>query len=344
MDLDALWYGEGIVPRVARGALTPLEAGYRGVVRARNALFDAGWLRVHAPALPVISIGNVTVGGTGKTPVAAYIAARLHELGARPAIVMRGYGGDEPAVHRILNPDVPVLTSPDRAAGIRAARDAGCDIAVLDDAFQHRWVERRENVVLVSVEQWARGVRRCLPAGPYREPLDALRRASLVLVTRKDAAEADAIALREILCQRTSAAVGRVALHPAALRRVDGSDETEPLSRLRNSRVLAVTAIGTPRAFARQLELSGAEVRLAAYPDHHRFTAADVRSVLDRAAGTAFVVCTLKDAVKLKSLWPPRGQSLWYVSQRLEVEAGAHELDDALRRLLQHRRPRSDVS
>ncbi|MEO6447425.1 MAG: tetraacyldisaccharide 4'-kinase [Gemmatimonadaceae bacterium] len=344
MDLDALWYGTGIAATVTRGALAPLEAGYRGVVHVRNALFDAGWLRAQAPALPVVAIGNLTVGGTGKTPVSAFVAARLRALGGSPAVVMRGYGDDEPAVHRILNPDVPVLTSADRVAGIRAARAAGCDVAVLDDAFKHRWVQRTENLVLVSVEQWANGSRRCLPTGPYREPLSALRRASLVLVTRKDAGEEEAVALQAVLRRETPAVVGRVAIHPDTLRRADGSGATEPLSRLYGARVLAITAIGAPAAFARQLEQLGAQVTLTAYPDHHRFSPADVRNMIARAAGTELVVCTLKDAVKLTSLWPPRGQSLWYVSQRLEVEAGAPELDEALRRLLRRRGSRSDVS
>src|SRR5690242_15793153 len=98
-------------------------------------LYDTGVFASHDPAIPAVSVGNVTVGGTGKTPVAAWIATELVERGARPAIVLRGYGDDEPLVHARLNPNVPVIVAADRVAGIAQARDTGATIAVLDDAF-----------------------------------------------------------------------------------------------------------------------------------------------------------------------------------------------------------------
>ena len=149
--------------RVARLALAPVEGLYRGIVAARGALYDVGVLPSREPALPSVSVGNLSVGGTGKTPVSAYVAARLREKGGLPAIVLRGYGGDEPLVHATLNPASPVVVSADRLEGVERARVLGADVAVLDDAFQHRRARRSADIVLVSAESWSEQ-RRLLPA------------------------------------------------------------------------------------------------------------------------------------------------------------------------------------
>src|SRR5205814_8266037 len=179
--VERVWFGDDILARAARVALAPSEALYRVSMGVREALYDAGVLATHDPVLPTLSVGNVTVGGTGKTPVAAWIATELIERGARPAIVLRGYGDDEPLVHARLNPTVPVIVAADRVQGIARARDAGATIAVLDDAFQHRQVSREADVVLVSADGWSPAPR-LLPAGAVREPVAALRRATIVVV------------------------------------------------------------------------------------------------------------------------------------------------------------------
>ena len=143
---------------------------YGAAMRARHGLYDSGALPSASPELPVLSIGNLTVGGTGKTPVAAWVAGQLRSR-SRPAILLRGYGGDEVHVHARLNPGIPVIANADRVAGVRQALAQGADVVVADDAFQHRQLRRTADVVLVSVEQMLRP-RRLLPAGPWREPLD----------------------------------------------------------------------------------------------------------------------------------------------------------------------------
>jgi tetraacyldisaccharide 4'-kinase len=120
--VERLWYGAGAPARLARALLAPAAWTYAGVTAVRGTLYDRGVLRTHVPAIPVLSLGNITVGGTGKTPVAAWAAARLHERGARPAIVLRGYGGDEPLVHERLNPDVPVIADANRVRGVARAK------------------------------------------------------------------------------------------------------------------------------------------------------------------------------------------------------------------------------
>jgi tetraacyldisaccharide 4'-kinase len=120
--LRTLWEGDGIGARIARAALVPAELLFHTVSVTRTALYSSGILNTHATAIPALSVGNLTVGGTGKTPLAAYLAKRLRDQGATPAIVLRGYGDDEPLVHRTLNPDVPVVVSPDRVAWLYSRR------------------------------------------------------------------------------------------------------------------------------------------------------------------------------------------------------------------------------
>lgn len=336
MDPAAVWEGTGPVAQAARLALAPAGWLYRGGVALRNALFDAGVFHSRAMAVPALSVGNLTVGGTGKTPVAADIARRLRDGGGRPALVLRGYGADEPAVHALLNPDIPVLTSPDRVAASALAREQGCDVVVLDDAFQHRWARRIIDLVVVAAEQW-RPPMRCLPAGPYREPPTALRRATLVVVTRKSAGASVAADVARAIAQFTHAPVARVALQLDRLRRVGAPGEVRSLESLHGASVVAVAGIGAPQRFAEQLEGVGARVELVSFPDHHRFTPEDVAAILRRSPATATIVCTLKDAVKLEPLWPRASPPLWYVSQRLAVESGADAYTAAIQRLLDAR-------
>jgi tetraacyldisaccharide 4'-kinase len=302
-----------------------------------------------------VSVGNLTVGGTGKTPVAAWLARELAARGARPAIVLRGYGGDEPLVHRRLNPALPVIASPDRLAGIERAAAEGADLAVLDDAFQHRRAQRVADIVLVSADRWSHSRRHLLPAGPWREPLRALRRASLVIVTRKARTCADAEAVREALLRVAPAipiAVGHLAL--CELRSVgdvpegDRSDprvaslrdtpvdvpSSLPIATLAGERVLAISAVGDAGAFAAQLGAAGATVQAAPFPDHHRFTRAEAEELAREASAGDRAVCTLKDAVKLAPLWPREAPPLWYVSQQLSIDLGRGAIDALLDALL----------
>jgi tetraacyldisaccharide 4'-kinase len=217
---------------------------------------------------------------------------------------------------------------PDRVAACARAQAAGCDVAVLDDAFQHRRAARVVDLVLVSADRWTGSVR-VLPAGPFREPASALRRADVIVVTRKaanDAAVADTMAAM----QRCAPArpVALVHLATDALVQLTTGVHT-PIAQLRGAKVLAITAIGDPQAFAAQLSALGAEVTLRAFPDHHPFTDAEAQHLARETTGFAWAVCTLKDAVKLGSLWPRDVQAPWYVSQRVLVEAGAEALNGA---------------
>jgi tetraacyldisaccharide 4'-kinase len=290
--------------------------------------FDHGVIASHALALPAISVGNLTVGGTGKTPVAAWMAAQLRDRGTRPALVTRGYGADEPLVHSRLNPNIPVVVDADRVRGVEHARRDGATVVVLDDAFQHRRARRDADVVLVSADRFG-GVR-MLPAGPWREPLDSLARATVLAVTRR-AVSRDRAA--HLLAQLLPAAPGvqGVVVYLATDRLVNVSTGIARNSpEIDQTDVIAVSAIGDPRAFESQLVALGARVRSAAFPDHHRFTPPDIRALLQRSSSSSLFICTLKDAVKLGPLWPREAPPLWYLSQRVVLEAGGAALDSVL--------------
>ncbi len=326
--IERVWFGSGGAAAVARAALWPASAVFGIVTGARRALYDAGLLRTETAVLPCLSVGNLTVGGTGKTPVSAWLAQRL-SANARVAIVLRGYGGDEAEVHRRLNPAIPVVALADRVTAVHMAKAAHASLVVLDDAYQHRRVSRVADVVLLSVEQLLRP-RRLLPAGPWRERLGAARSASLIVLTRKSASAAD---VRTALAVVANALPGLptavVHLAPRTLELANGRGSKQA-SALEGQRVLAIAAIGEPGLFRDQLSALGANVTLAPFRDHHAFGPDDVRDLL-ALAGDGMAVCTLKDVVKLAPLWPA-SRELWYLSQQVTVEQGGEQID----RLCQH--------
>lgn len=330
---ERVWYGDSWSARAARGVLTPVSWLYAGVSALRNTLYDTGLLRSVTPSLPTLGVGNLSVGGTGKTPIAAWAAGELLAAGANPAIVLRGYGADEPLVHRHLNPLAIVIADADRVRGVERARAAGADCAILDDAFQHRRIRRLENWLLVAAEQW-RPVERVLPAGPLREPRRAVARATLIAVTRKSGTwELAEDVARRVEESARGIPVAIFHLTPDGLRNAHDASYLL-LSRLDGALVLAIAAIGAPDEFFAQLRHAGARVDPAPYRDHHAFDTRDVERLTERGASCDLVVCTLKDAVKLAPLWPQNGPPLWYVSQHAVVERGRAALDTSLSTIL----------
>jgi tetraacyldisaccharide 4'-kinase len=332
----ALWRDDTGWAPIARAALAPASLVYRAATKARNALYDRGTLSIVTPDVPTISVGNLSVGGTGKTPVAAWMVSVLKARGGRPAIVMRGYGADEPRVHQLINEHVPVVVNPDRAAGVREAVSAGADVVVLDDGFQHRRVSRLEDVVLVSADQWREPIR-LLPAGPWREMPSALSRASLVMITRKamDGPQAESLLARLAPLTRT----GRGAVASLELGDLVNvvTGEARPLSDMRGTRVLAAAGIGDPDSFAEQLRSAGAHAELRSFPDHHVYDLPDIERLARDARAFDHAVCTLKDAVKLGPRWPREAPPLWYVSLRCGIEVGVADVTAMLDRVLSAR-------
>lgn len=337
MKLDNLWRSDAGAARAVRALLAPAERTMAGAVAVRNTLYDRGTLRVQSTPIPVVSVGNLTVGGTGKTPVSAWLARMLVDRGAAPAVVLRGYGDDEPLVHAVLNPSVPVVVSPDRAKGVAEAAACGADVAVLDDAFQHRRVARDADIVLVAADGWSIP-RRMLPTGPWREPLEALRRADLAVITCKAASETEIQAARAAIAHAApDTPIAGVMLELGDLLRFGDPGARLPQGGLSGAAVLAIAAVGNPDAFFAQLRRAGATVDARGFPDHHRFTRGEARELAARAPRGGMAVCTLKDAVKLAPLWPADAPALWYVSQPVRVGWGAEIFERLMDALLARR-------
>jgi tetraacyldisaccharide 4'-kinase len=273
-------------------------------------------LHAERAEIPVISVGNLTVGGTGKTPFTRWLTERLLERGQQPAILHRGYGSDEPALHRLWHPDVPVLVGSDRVESVRQAQLAGATVVVLDDGFQHLRLARDLDIVLVSADNWHLP-KRLLPAGNWREPISVLQQANGIVVTRKAASGKTARAVAEELRAETREAV--IALASLELAEFmdlqDAGKKPAP-----TESVVALCAIADPAAFAAQLTAIGLAVaELFAFDDHHEYTKADLQLVQVRAHGRT-IVTTEKDAVKIRRI--DAGMAAVVVGQRVVIEDG----------------------
>lgn len=322
------WRGEPVPGGAAADMLlTPAEWLFRGALWLRGLAYGAGLLPARRGALPTVCVGNLQLGGSGKTPFAGWLVERLRELGARPALVHGGYGMDEPELFRRWYPDLVVVVERDRLEGVAAAAAAGAEVAVLDDAFQHRRLVADLSIVLLSTERWEPRPR-LLPRGPWREGPRALGRAHVVAVTRRSADSARAAqVLRHGLGWAEGALGVSMRLLPDGWRAPGGGVTGPP-----PAPALLVAGIADPFPFLADARAAGAEVaRAALFPDHHAYTRDDVDAIA-RRAGDRPVVTTEKDLVKLGGL--TERCDVRVLAQRLEVERGREGLLEKLRGVL----------
>ena len=293
----------------ARWLLAPAWIPYRLAVAARNTAYDHGWLTSHPATVPVISLGNLTAGGTGKTPAALRVVAELTRLGRRPAILSRGYRGvDGQNEEAQLAGTTPVICQPDRVRGAAIAIAGGADCLVLDDGFQHRRLQRDLDIVLIDATRpWGRadgGMGAVLPLGYLREGRQGLARAGLLWLSRADLVRPERlVAIRA--CLPPGIPVVEEQLAEATLQGASGLPG-EPAAAWRERRVVLASGIGNPAGFeAVAGRLGLAVVESHRFPDHHHYTASEAMA-LQRAAEReqAALVITSKDAVKLRHFLP----------------------------------------
>ncbi len=316
-------------------------------MRLRNTAYRRGWLRSEQVPAVVVSIGNLTVGGTGKTPCVEYIARFYRNLGRRVAILSRGYGSadgrnDEARVLEENLPDVPHLQGADRVAlAWRALAEWQSEVLVLDDGFQHRRLARDVDLVLMdATAPWGHGY--LLPRGLLREPPSSLQRADVLVLTRCDQAPAEQ-------CERLRRTLERIAPHkpvvetthrPVELSNSDGASAS--LELLREGPAAAFCGIGNPEAFRRSLLDLGARLEdFRVYPDHHAYGRTDVEDLQRwacRLSAGARILTTQKDAVKLR-LSHLGERPLWWLRIRLCVESGQDVLEGWLRSAISGERP-----
>jgi tetraacyldisaccharide 4'-kinase len=330
---------------VVTAGLSALSLGYRGALRIRELAYRVGVLRTGRLPCPVVSVGNLTLGGSGKTPTVELAVRTLQELGAVPAVVSRGYGrttrgivvaadrsgvradaraaGDEPVLLAERLPGVAVVVGENRHEAGRLAIEAhGATALVLDDGFQHRTLAKDLEIVVVHGRApW--GNARVFPRGMLREPLAGLARAHAVVVTNPASPEAVEAVAATVRRFNPGAAIfaGAYRLGDAIETR---SGRRAPVAELAGRRLLAFAGLGSPEGFADTLEGAGIRrVALVEFPDHHWFSASDLRELARdaRAAGAQGLITTEKDWIRLRRL-PPPPLPLWVLPIRLVLTSG----------------------
>jgi tetraacyldisaccharide 4'-kinase len=345
---------KGFPPGQAR-LLGAARRGYSGLLGAREWLYKRGVLKSRALPVPVVSVGNLTVGGTGKTPAVEVAVQTLAALGHRPAVVSRGYGrraggvqivadaasirldaeeaGDEPFLLARRLPGVPVVVGSNRyGAACLALERFGVTAIVLDDAFQHRTLRKDLEIVMARAQNpWGNG--ELLPAGPLREPLAALHRADLVVATGAQRPE-DAGAVLSAVDAWAPGVPVLTAVYALAECWEANRMRLVSLAELAGKRVLAFAGIATPRAFEETLRAAGvAAQEFLEFADHHWYTPAELTTLDARAGdlGVEGLMTTEKDWVRLRKLPLPR-RPLFVLSIRLVLTSGEDHWRSAFER------------
>ena len=332
---------QGAGAAALRGVLRAAEVPYTAAVGWRNRRYDQGHATAHRVGVPVLSVGNLTLGGTGKTPMVKWIAHWLRARALRVAIVSRGYGSngnshnDEALELQHLLPDVPHVQNPDRvAAAEQAIGQFGSQIVVLDDGFQHRRLARDLDIVLLdALEPF--GYDHVFPRGTLREPSTGLQRAHVVCLSRSDAVstgERDAI--RERVRELAPGTAWCECIH-AASGLIDKAGHSHPLAELAGRRVAAFCGIGNPAGFRHTLQGAGCSIAAwREFPDHHAYDPNDIAE-LNRLADNGkadLIACTHKDLVKL-SLQSIGSCPVLAVQIEMRFLAGQSLLESALGRI-----------
>lgn len=332
--LERLWYAD----RGGSTLLAPFALLFAIGTAVRRHAYRRGWRRVHRVGVPVVVVGNLTVGGTGKSPLVAALALGLRRRGFRPGILTRGYGaadeaarrvsadsdpvqvGDEP---RMLARDtgLPVVASVDRVAGARMLEADGVDVIVCDDGLQHYALARQFEIVVVDALRGL-GNGRLLPAGPLREGPERLASVDVVVLNG-----VESVTPAERARWQAREGLWTMRLIPEAARNLLDPREWRALEHFRGQRVHAVAGIGHPARFFATLRAAGIEPIEHPFPDHHAFVAAD----LDFGDGLS-VLMTAKDAVKCRAF----AQASWFelpVVVHLQPDGGESLVDLVVSRL-----------
>lgn len=315
--------GERLIDSPWRILLFPLWLLYRPLVAMRNLCYDRGWICGRRLSVPVISVGNLIVGGSGKTPLVQWLCQRLSDT-HQVHVLSRGYRGDGEANDEARLFSVPVHCDPRRWRSGRQAITEGAGIILLDDGFQHRQLQRDCDIVLIDATRpWGRrggGRGATLPLGFLREHPRALARCDLIIITRSDQVDNETLAQLQTRLQRSGKPVLCASHQPS---RLSYDNQDLPLDRLRDLPVVCVSGIANPQAFEDSVTALGcqtaAQMRFA---DHHHYTASDCTSIASLAAQhRAIVLCTSKDSVKLQSLWSPELPPLYTLHIALQFSA-----------------------
>ncbi len=322
----------------------PLSVLYRSAVAFRNRLYDRGFFTIHQLPHPVISVGNLTVGGTGKTPLVAHIARHFLSMEESVAVLSRGYRRRDPRPFSVVSDGREILVDADAAGdepvelarsierlvvavgaeryrvGLEVVRKLGPQMFVLDDGFQHRRLYRDLDIVCIDAGEAVENLR-VLPAGRSREPLGSLNRAGAIVWTRFGPDRpSESLYSRVLGTLREEVPIFRAVQKTVGFSRIDG-DESLSSEELENEPVGLMAAIARPVRFREDLEATGAQVVWSVTRrDHHAWRPDEVRSLVDKARsrGARAVVTTGKDAVKMGGL-SDLSLPLYRMDSRMEI-------------------------
>lgn len=328
----------GLVAFVFRMLLRLASLPYSAVVRIRNLTFDLGLRKPFHAAVPVISIGNVTVGGTGKTPIVEMIARWCRKEEFRVTILSRGYGAsdgpnDEALLLEENLPDVPHLQGAKRAELAKIAfEELESEVLILDDGMQHRQLARDIEIVLVdATDPFGGGW--LLPGGLLREPTSSLRRANVIIITRIDAVAREVVTQIQSRLKRIAPQTPIITTKFVPTQFLREGEPAIPVAELRGKRVVSFCGIGNPNSFEKMIESLGANVaERRTFPDHYAYERKDVVDLAAwiRQSAPDVVVTTQKDAVKLR-LSSIGDVPLWALRIETVIEQGESILDRLLR-------------
>jgi len=325
---------KGFCPSAVRAALTCVSAGYCLIINARNKLYTSRILKAQKAKAPVISIGNITAGGTGKTPIVIWLCNYLAQKNLKPAVLTRGYKTDsqtpktdEPALIEQSCPGCSVIINPDRVQGAHVAvSEHDAQIIIMDDGFQHRRLARDIDVLAIDATE-PFGYGKVLPAGMLREPASSIKRAHAVILTRCDQAEPQKLeAVKQKIKQLNKNIIIAESLHEPQCIIINKAEQK--FDYIKDKKIFAFCAIGNPDSFYKTLSAQQADiVGTETFDDHHNYNPADIDMVLQKAAqlNAQLVLTTEKDWTKLHDM-PVKGDiELGFVKIKIHFTLGLDE-------------------
>ena len=340
---------KGVAAAIARAVLRVLSWGYASIIIVRNFLYSTGWLKVHKVNATVISVGNITTGGTGKTPLVVWIANQITQ-NYTCAILTRGYKTtqnsklktqnyiDEPEILAKGCPQAKVIVNPDRLAGAQEAIDKyHAKVLIMDDGFQHRRLGRNLDIVTIDAT-CPTGYGRMLPAGLLREPVSSLKRADAAVVTRSDQVNKSDLESLEAKLKSINPEmlIVRTIHNPVCAQTTHG--EKIDIEQLKGKKIFAFCGIGNPEAFFSTIRKTGAQlVGSKIFNDHYAYANNDIDDIYEEAMylGARLVLSTQKDWTKISSKKPPAADIPFaYLVMEMKFTDGVDKLKQLIEKTL----------